>query len=121
MTDLNNFSITNIFTKKRAVFVYALHPGSGRRGTHSTREVFREHKKYRFFTDAALSLANHVADALKQNPETQDKMVAMYAYFITAQPPSIQARNNVMILVATRFNIICWRLLVKLWGKKPST
>jgi len=77
-------------------------------------------KKYRFFSDAALSLANYVADALKQNPETQDKIVAMYAYFITAQPPSIQARNNVMILVATKFNIICWRLLVKLWGKKAE-
>ncbi len=71
------------------------------------------------FSDQALDLANYVADALKNNYETRNKMVAMYAYYITAQPPKISARDNVIIYVATRFTRLRnWHSLVKRWGEK---
>jgi hypothetical protein len=51
-----------------------------------------ENRKYRSFTDAALDLANYVAQALAENPETKDKMVAMR---LSGLPPAIRARRNV--------------------------
>lgn len=79
-----------------------------------------ESEQFRCFTDSALSLANHVADFLKTRPETQDKMVAMYAYFITSWPPSFEASDNVIIFQATRFNLIPWPWLAQKWRKKTN-
>ncbi|NLO08201.1 MAG: DUF4838 domain-containing protein, partial [candidate division WS1 bacterium] len=52
-------------------------------------------------SDNALALANHVADALAR--EMPGKHVAMYAYGPTSPPPAIQARENVVIWIATAF------------------
>ncbi len=52
-------------------------------------------------SDNALALANHVADALAER--MSDKYVAMYAYSPTSPPPSIEARENVVIWIATSF------------------
>ena len=72
------------------------------------------------FSTQALALANHVAIALKKNPQTSDKMVGMYAYFITSLPPSIAAEDNVIVFVATKFNFLPWRFLVNQWKKKTE-
>lgn len=72
------------------------------------------------FSTQALTLANYVAVALKKNPQTRDKMVGMYAYFITSLPPSIAAEDNVMAFVATKFNFLPWRFLVNQWEKKTD-
>jgi len=72
------------------------------------------------FSTQALALANHVAVALKKNPQTRDKMVGMYAYFISSLPPSIAAEDNVMAFVATKFNFLPWRFLVNQWEKKTE-
>jgi hypothetical protein len=73
------------------------------------------------FTDAAVDLANHVARALRDNPETADKKVGMYAYFITALPPSVQVEDNVVIFVATKFTLVPWRILLKQWSRKARS
>ncbi|MFW5868103.1 MAG: DUF4838 domain-containing protein, partial [Armatimonadota bacterium] len=52
-------------------------------------------------SDNALALANHVADALAEH--APGKYVAMYAYSPTSEPPSIEARENVVIWIATAF------------------
>lgn len=52
-------------------------------------------------SDNALALANHVADALAE--QMPGKYVAMYAYAPTSPPPSIEARENVVIWIATAF------------------
>ncbi len=74
--------------------------------------------KYTRFTDAAVALANYVARALRNNPQTADKKVGMYAYFNTAIPPSIRVEDNVVIFVATRFSPLPWRWLLKGWENK---
>jgi hypothetical protein len=79
-----------------------------------------ENRKYRFFTDAALDLANYVAEALAENPATQDKLVAMYAYLDTSRPPTIQARDNVIVFFATRLGISPWRCRIRSWAEKTS-
>ncbi|MGC9320375.1 MAG: DUF4838 domain-containing protein, partial [Armatimonadota bacterium] len=52
-------------------------------------------------SDNALMLANHVADALAER--IPGKYVAMYAYAPTSPPPSVEARENVVIWIATAF------------------
>ena len=73
------------------------------------------------FTDAAVDLANHVARALRDNPDTADKKVGMYAYFITALPPTVRVEDNVVIFVATRFTPLPWRTLLDGWSRKASS
>ena len=75
---------------------------------------------FRTFTDAALSLANHVADAVKNEPATRDKLVGMYAYFDTAFPPSLAARDNVIVFLATRLTVLPWTWLAPSWRKKAT-
>ena len=77
-----------------------------------------ENRKYRFFTDAALDLANHVAAALAENPLTRNKLVAMYAYLDTSRPPTIQARDNVIVFFATRLGTAPWRWRIGAWAQK---
>ncbi len=79
-----------------------------------------ENRKYRSFTDAALDLANHVAEALARNPETSDKMVAMYAYLDTSPPPTIRARDNVIVFFATRLGDSPWRWRIRAWAEKTT-
>ena len=76
-----------------------------------------ENRQYRFFTDAALDLANHVADALAANPATGDKLVAMYAYLDTSRPASFPARDNVIIFFATRLGTAPWRWRIGAWAE----
>jgi len=52
-------------------------------------------------SDNALMLANHVADALAE--QMPGKYVAMYAYAPTSPPPGVEARENVVIWIATAF------------------
>ena len=79
-----------------------------------------ENRGYRFFTDAALDLANYVAEALAENPATRDKMVAMYAYLDTSRPPTIQARDNVIVFFATRLGTAPWRWRIRAWAQKTT-
>ena len=79
-----------------------------------------ENRKYRSFSDAALDLANYVAEALAQNPETSDKMVAMYAYLDTSLPPTIRARDNVIVFFATRLGASPWRWRIRAWAEKTT-
>ena len=79
-----------------------------------------ENRKYPSFTDAALDLANYVAEALAENPATRDKMVAMYAYLDTSRPPTIRARDNVIVFFATRLGISPWRWRIGAWDEKTT-
>jgi hypothetical protein len=79
-----------------------------------------ENRKYRFFTDAALDLANYVAEALAENATTQDKMVAMYGYLSTSRPPTIRARDNVIVFFATRLGTAPWRRRIGAWRQKTA-
>lgn len=73
------------------------------------------------FSDQALTLANIVADALKKNKATRDKFVAMYAYYVTSEPPRVRARDNVIIFVATAYTRgRDWRELLLGWSKKAK-
>lgn len=74
----------------------------------------------RSFSDAALGLANHVAEALQEQPATRGKRVAMYAYFNTARPPSLRAHENVIVFLATRFSIVPWTWLAPGWARKAE-
>ncbi len=79
-----------------------------------------ENRKYRSFTDAALDLANYVAQALDENPATRDKMVAMYAYLDTSRPPTIRARDNVIVFFATKLGTAPWRWRIRSWADKTT-
>jgi hypothetical protein len=79
-----------------------------------------ECKGVRSFTDAALGLANYVADALQQVPETRGKLVSLYAYLDTARPPSFDAHEKVIVFLATRLTITPWTRLAPAWRRKVS-
>jgi hypothetical protein len=79
-----------------------------------------ENRKYLFFTDAALDLANYVAEALAENPATRDKMVAMYAYLDTSRPPTIRARDNVIVFFATKLGTAPWRWRIRRWADRTT-
>jgi hypothetical protein len=79
-----------------------------------------ENRRYRSFTDAALDLANHVAGALAENPATRNKMVAMYAYLDTSRPPTMRARDNVIVFLATRLGTLPWRWRIRSWAQKTT-
>jgi hypothetical protein len=79
-----------------------------------------ENRKYFFFTDAALDLANHVAEALAENPATRNKMVAMYAYLATSRPPTIRAGDNVIVFLATKLGTLPWRWRIRSWAQKTT-
>jgi len=69
-------------------------------------------------TDNALALANHAADMLAK--EFPDRFVAMYAYAPTSPPPSIAARENVIIWIADGFIAKGWttKALIEAWSKQ---
>ncbi len=79
-----------------------------------------ENRKYCYFTDAALDLANYVAQALAENLATRDKLVAMYAYLDTSRPPTIQARDNVIVFFATKLGTAPWRWRIRRWAEKTT-
>ncbi len=79
-----------------------------------------ENRKYGSFSDAALDLANHVAKALAGNPATADKLVAVYAYLDTSRPPTLRARDNVIVFFATRLGTSPWRLRIGPWARQTT-
>ena len=72
-------------------------------------------------TDRAITLANHVAVAVRR--EFPGKKVALYAYNKHSPPPSVAVDRDVVVVVATQFLLGGWTAdaLLDAWGAKVGS
>ena len=71
-------------------------------------------------TDRAITLANHVAEAVRR--ECPGKKVALYAYNQHSPPPNVAVDRDVVVMVATEFLRGGWsaKRLVEEWGRRTT-